>query len=102
MYWATAMSETSLTSGLTIRDLRRRWKPHKQRLSSTRSDHPTLIRFHRACSWLARVEKMDLEQDGDLALVGQAMLHFYGEKEGFSAFFAGDERISVGHRCFSR
>jgi hypothetical protein len=29
---------------------------------------PTLIRFHRACSWLARVEDMS-EQDADLALV---------------------------------
>ena len=65
------MSQTSSTAGLTIRDLRRRWKPYKERLSSVRSDHPTLVRFHRACNWLARVEKMDPDQDSDLALVSQ-------------------------------
>ena len=43
----------------TIRDLRRRWKPHKERLATVRSEHPTAIRFHRACSWLSEVEQLD-------------------------------------------
>ncbi len=75
------MSEISSTSSLTIRDLRRRWRPHKARLGGARSNHPTLIRFHRACSWLARVEEMDLEQDCDLVLVSQwiALNALYGQ-----------------------
>ena len=41
------------TTALAVRDLRRRWKPHKDRLCTERPDHPTTVRFHRACSWLA-------------------------------------------------
>jgi hypothetical protein len=65
----------------TVRDLRRRWKPHKERLSAGRADHPTLIRFHRACSWLARVETIDLDNDGDPALISQwiAFNSLYGQ-----------------------
>ena len=54
----------------TIRDLRRRWKPHKERLGVLRKEHPTSVRFHRACSWMARVEQMPDGQDHDLGLVG--------------------------------
>lgn len=43
----------------TVRDLRRRWKPHKQRLAEASSAHPTAVRFHRACSWLRRAETLD-------------------------------------------
>jgi hypothetical protein len=35
---------------LTIRQLRRRWKPHKERLTAEQPGHPTTIRFHRACN----------------------------------------------------
>lgn len=75
------MSDASSVSGMTIRDLRRRWKPHKERLGNARADHPTLIRFHRACSWLARVEAMDLERDSDLVLISQwiAFNALYGQ-----------------------
>src|SRR3954471_23267596 len=52
-----------------VRDLRRRWKPFKAQLDNGDGNHPTLIRFHRACSWMARVETMDEEKDADLALV---------------------------------
>jgi hypothetical protein len=64
----------------TIRDLRRRWKPHKARLTAQRANHPTPIRFHRACSWLDRVEKLE-EADADLALVSQwiAFNSLYGQ-----------------------
>jgi hypothetical protein len=64
----------------TVRQLRRRWKPQKERLSTERTDHPTPIRFHRACSWLQRVEQMD-ESDSDLALIAQwiAFNSLYGQ-----------------------
>ena len=41
------------TEALTVRDLRRLWKPHKERLNGHAAEHPTTIRFHRACSWLS-------------------------------------------------
>jgi hypothetical protein len=52
-----------------VRDLRRRWKPHKERLQARKGEQPTAIRFHRACSWMARVEQMPDGQDHDLGLV---------------------------------
>ncbi len=33
----------------TVRDLRRRWKPHKERLAALKGEQATPIRFHRAC-----------------------------------------------------
>src|SRR5689334_23162397 len=53
----------------TVHDLRHRWKPHKERLLSGGGDQPTSIRFHRACSWMARVEEMPDGRDHDLGLV---------------------------------
>jgi hypothetical protein len=44
---------------MIVRDLRRRWKPHKERLHAVRDDHPTNVRFHRACSWLQEAEQAD-------------------------------------------
>ena len=68
-------------SGSKVRDLRRRWKPHKQRLAQVIPEHPTNIRFHRACSWLQRVEQLEGEEDGDLGLLGQwiAFNALYGQ-----------------------
>jgi hypothetical protein len=57
------------TTVQTVRDLRRRWKPHKERLLAAGSEQATSIRFHRACSWMARVEQMPDGQDHDLGLV---------------------------------
>ncbi|MDZ4849970.1 MAG: HEPN domain-containing protein [Pirellulaceae bacterium] len=54
---------------LTVRDLRRQWKPQKERLASLCNEHPTAIRFHRACSWLGQVELLDLECAADQSLV---------------------------------
>lgn len=70
---------TSTTS--TVRDLRRRWKPHKERLATSLSEHPTNIRFHRACSWLQRVEQSDGEEDVEFILLGQwiALNALYGQ-----------------------
>ncbi len=60
-----------LASTLTVRELRRRWKPHKERLASLQPNHPTSIRFHRAASWLARIEDLDAQQHADQVLVFQ-------------------------------
>jgi len=60
---------TEIGTTPTVRDLRRRWKPHKERLGTLVTEHPTPIRFHRACSWMARVEQMPNGQDHDLGLV---------------------------------
>ena len=65
----------------TVHDLRRRWKPHKEKLAALGGEQPTAIRFHRACSWMARVEQMSDGQDHDLALVGLwiAFKSLYGQ-----------------------
>lgn len=55
--------------GITVRDLRRRWKPTKQRLGVAKSDHPTCIRLHRAFSWMERAEKVRDDADADVALL---------------------------------
>ncbi len=53
----------------SVHDLRRRWKPHKERLLAAGREPATSIRFHRACSWMARVEQMPDGEEDDLALV---------------------------------
>jgi hypothetical protein len=52
-----------------VRDLRHRWKPHKERLAALGGEQPTWVRFHRACSWMARVESMREGEDHNLGLV---------------------------------
>lgn len=68
------------TEAPTVRDLRRQWKVHKERLNGSRSEHPTTIRFHRACSWMQRAEQT-AEDDLDLALLSQwiAFNALYGQ-----------------------
>ena len=61
---------TEIATIQTVHDLRRRWKPHKERLLAANGEQATSIRFHRACSWMARVEQMPEGQDHDLGLVG--------------------------------
>lgn len=56
---------------LTVRDLRRRWKPHKERLAQLQPDHPTAVRFHRACSWLDQAQRLDGAAQADLVLIQQ-------------------------------
>ena len=53
----------------TVQTLRRRWKPHKERLIEEGNGQSTSIRFHRACSWMARVEKDAGTDDNDLDLI---------------------------------
>jgi hypothetical protein len=56
---------------LTVRELRRRWKPHKERLQALRNEHPTAIRFHRACSWLSRAQEINGDEQSDFVLINQ-------------------------------
>ncbi len=62
------MPETTATIP-TVRILRRRWKPHKERLQARDGEQPTSIRFHRACSWIARAEQNADTEDRDLGLI---------------------------------
>ncbi|MCA9087259.1 MAG: hypothetical protein KDA90_01350 [Planctomycetaceae bacterium] len=66
---------------LTVRDLRRQWKPHKQRLSLVDPGHSSNVRFHRACSWLQRCEQIHDDSELDLALLSQwtAFNALYGQ-----------------------
>ncbi len=69
------------TMRYTIRDLRRMWKPHKERLNGSAKDHATNIRFHRSCSWLQRAESALESDDLDVALLSQwvAFNALYGQ-----------------------
>ncbi|HVJ82263.1 MAG TPA: hypothetical protein VNC50_14440 [Planctomycetia bacterium] len=64
-------------SSMTVRDLRRLWKPHKERLG----DHPTAVRFHRACSWLDQAEKFQNDESIDVKMIHQwiAFNALYGQ-----------------------
>lgn len=53
----TANAGPANANSPTVRDLRRCWKPHKERLS--RVGHPLPIRMHRAFSWLAQAERLE-------------------------------------------
>lgn len=66
---------------LTVRDLRRRWKPHKERLAEQQSDNPTIVRFHRACSWLSDANELDPAKEADTVLLFQwvALNALYGQ-----------------------
>jgi hypothetical protein len=72
---------TEIATMQTVRDLRHRWKPHKERLQAAKGEQATSIRFHRACSWMARVEQMPDGQDHDLGLVSLwiALNSLYGQ-----------------------
>lgn len=54
---------------LTVHDLRRKWKPVKLRLQSVPEAQPTLIRVHRACSWLRKIETLGEAGDSELVLL---------------------------------
>ena len=60
----------------TVRDLRRDWIPHKELLSKTYPDGShTAIRFHRACSWLAEVEKLVSAETGEVKDIDKALIY---------------------------
>ncbi len=56
-------------SATTVEQLRDRWKPHKDCFAAKGGVQPTAIRFHRACSWMAQVEKDPEGTDHDLGLI---------------------------------
>ena len=68
-------------SSITVRDLRRLWKPQKERLSAEQSGHPTVVRFHRACSWIQRAKQGQNASDLDQVLLSQwiAFNALYGQ-----------------------
>jgi len=63
---------------ITVRDLRRLWKPHKERLNGQAAEHPTTIRFHRACSWLQRAEQQPRTTSTWRSLASDAFNAIYG------------------------
>ena len=63
------MSVKAEAETLTVHQLRRRWKPHKECLHAKGGEQPTSIRFHRACSWMAHVENNADGEDHDLDLI---------------------------------
>jgi len=75
------MASITTRQSLTVPELRERWLPHKERLNSTGSGHPTSVRFHRACSWLEEAERLDPEQQSDQILIHQwvAFNALYGQ-----------------------
>ena len=71
-------------ANLTVRELRRVWKPQKERLNAEHAQHPTNIRFHRACSWLQRVEDAEEHEALDLLLLSlwTSFNALYGQWDG--------------------
>jgi hypothetical protein len=65
----------------SVHALRRRWKASKEALIAETPGHPTVIRLHRAFSWLQRVEQFPEGADDDLVLVCQwiALNGLYGQ-----------------------
>ena len=93
---------------MTVRDLRRLWKPHKERLNGSATEHPTTIRFHRACSWMQRAEQAT-KDDLDLALLSQwiAFNALYGQwdhevREPSSRSGSTTARMRSGGSCATR
>lgn len=73
------MGPHSAQQVLSVRDLRRRWKPFKERVSKNQRYQPICIRFHRACSWLQRAEALDnADLDQRLILQWIAFNSLYG------------------------
>jgi len=71
-------------ANLTVRELRRLWKPQKEWLNTGHAHHPTNIRFHRACSWLQRVGEIrdDEVLDHLLLSLWTAFNALYGQWNG--------------------
>lgn len=68
------------SESLTVRDLRRLWKPHKERFVEQKSNEDLRVRLHRCFSWLDRVERMGDGGDDDATLIFQwiALNSLYG------------------------
>ncbi len=62
-----------------VRTIRRKWKPTKERLVGNPKHEPLLIRFHRACSWMAQAEAAhDQDTDERLLFSWIALNSLYG------------------------
>lgn len=96
-----------------VRSLRRRWKPTKERLAQC-GDHPSNVRFHRACSWLQRSLAAWEQDDYDAALVfaWTCLNALYGrwdratnqpekDRDGYDRFFDRLRQIDHGDRLVS-
>ena len=70
------------------------FSPHKERLAIERSEHPTAIRFHRACSWMSEVEQLDPIRHADQILLHQwiAFNALYGQWDQTALEPAADRR----------
>jgi hypothetical protein len=95
----------------TVRDLRRRWKPSKERLRDEMLQEPLRIRMHRAFSWMDRVERMgpDAEPDDLLLFRWIALNSLYatwdeetrrpgGDREDLRNFLTRIEMFDRDHR----
>ncbi len=61
-----------MTDQLTVRDIRRRWKPTKERLATEDRNEPLRVRIHRCCSWLRHVEELrETDRGSDAVLIFQ-------------------------------
>ncbi len=54
---------------ISVHQLRRRWKPAKERLNAAERDNSTVIRLHRAFSWLRQAEQIEGDDALDFALM---------------------------------
>jgi hypothetical protein len=89
----------SATRALTVRDLRRRWKPTKEQLAGDPAHEPFLIRIHRCCSWLQRAEQLQAEDGGlDALLIFQwtALNSLYGRWDPAARQPLGDRETLPG------
>lgn len=62
----------------TCNDLRQLWNSTKERLQAVDPRHPTVVRVHRALSWLARVENDSSDLDIALLCHWVALNSLYG------------------------
>lgn len=69
MTTSTAAADDTHPERFTVDDLKNRWEPHKERLAELNTKHPTLVRFHRACSWLRAADSLDESAEADLQFV---------------------------------
>lgn len=82
------------TGSWRVRDLRRRWKPHKQALQYEPAAEPLLIRVHRCCSWLHRVEQLEDPNALETQLIYRwiALNSLYGQWDAERREPAGDRQ----------
>ncbi len=63
------MTDQPSPTDMSVRELRRRWKPTKEKLADSDRHEPIRIRIHRTCSWLQRVEEIEPESASDTGLI---------------------------------